>query len=282
MATTVLLANGKRMSNFLDNLINRTFNLERSIQPQLPSLFATMLNHEMAWQTDVPVSDPEMRADAPFSGEGESDISSSFPFSASHPAALQPPAGSQSMPPTAPQRLSEKGVPMPSGLNPQPLTDDDQASLPETRANFKPLMTTPESLREDQMSHTPAQGQMRRSRRLPDRTMNEQAFLAESPKLTPATDNEPPSIQVNQFGILPPGEAPWYMKPSVEAVASVSPKSQLAGSHELTPTIRVNIGRVEVRAIMAPNAPKTQKAPRKSKPVLSLDDYLKRRNGGGI
>jgi len=47
------------------------------------------------------------------------------------------------------------------------------------------------------------------------------------------------------------------------------------------PTIRVAIGRIEVCAIMPPPAaPARQKTPARPGPLLSLDDYLKQRNGG--
>ena len=43
--------------------------------------------------------------------------------------------------------------------------------------------------------------------------------------------------------------------------------------------IRVNIGRIEVRAV-TPSTPPPQYQSKQLKPVLSLDDYLSRRNGG--
>ena len=43
--------------------------------------------------------------------------------------------------------------------------------------------------------------------------------------------------------------------------------------------IRVNIGRIEVRAV-TPSAPPPQHRNKQFKPVLSLDDYLSQRNGG--
>jgi hypothetical protein len=46
------------------------------------------------------------------------------------------------------------------------------------------------------------------------------------------------------------------------------------------PTIRVAIGRIEVRAITPPAPPAQQETPARPGPLLSLDDYLKQRNGG--
>ncbi len=49
-------------------------------------------------------------------------------------------------------------------------------------------------------------------------------------------------------------------------------------SSSSTPTIQVTIGRIEVRAITPPVAPAQRS--RTPSPTLSLDDYLKQRNGG--
>lgn len=67
---------------------------------------------------------------------------------------------------------------------------------------------------------------------------------------------------------------------------SESSKSDLAGQRNSltqksssTPTIQVNIGRVDVRAIMPTPASPTRKAPARPSLALSLEDYLKQRNG---
>ena len=43
------------------------------------------------------------------------------------------------------------------------------------------------------------------------------------------------------------------------------------------PTVRVTIGRIEVRAVASSEAPAK---PRATAPVMNLDDYLRRRNQG--
>ncbi|WP_199746994.1 hypothetical protein, partial [Corallococcus sp. AB049A] len=45
------------------------------------------------------------------------------------------------------------------------------------------------------------------------------------------------------------------------------------------PVVQVTIGRIEVRAVTPP-AP-ARPAPARTSPSLSLDEYLRRRNGGG-
>jgi hypothetical protein len=67
--------------------------------------------------------------------------------------------------------------------------------------------------------------------------------------------------------------SPFPQFPTVPA----SPVPQTSGGREaLPPTIRVHIGRVEVRAIMpTPSTPKV--APPRSRPAVSLNEYLKQR-----
>ena len=72
-------------------------------------------------------------------------------------------------------------------------------------------------------------------------------------------------------------------------IVSHQPDHQERGSRERrvlepeppVPTIRVAIGRIEVRAITSPpTLPARQETPARPGPPLSLDDYLKQRNGG--
>ena len=58
-----------------------------------------------------------------------------------------------------------------------------------------------------------------------------------------------------------------------------SQESLAAAPGSSAPTVRVSIGRIEVRAITPPPAPPAQR-PARLGPALSLDDYLKQRNGG--
>ncbi|HWS54785.1 MAG TPA: hypothetical protein VN228_11690, partial [Pyrinomonadaceae bacterium] len=48
---------------------------------------------------------------------------------------------------------------------------------------------------------------------------------------------------------------------------------------QAAPTVNVTIGRVEVRAVPAPPAPAARRAA--SPPHMSLEEYLRRRAGGG-
>ena len=71
---------------------------------------------------------------------------------------------------------------------------------------------------------------------------------------------------------LPDSFVKWMTEP-------VSDRSSLGSDTQATPTIKVNIGRIEVRAVTEqPHSPVARKPA--FKPKLTLEDYLKQRNGG--
>ena len=75
----------------------------------------------------------------------------------------------------------------------------------------------------------------------------------------------------------------WVRKSLVtgRALAATSNLQTLSPRHSAAapPTVQVTIGRVEVRAVMPP-AQTPRVVERKSPPLLSLDQYLRERNGG--
>ena len=81
------------------------------------------------------------------------------------------------------------------------------------------------------------------------------------------------------------GPGPYATRPHRVALASVDTSRGFAEHNrnqagERSPVVKVTIGRVEVRAnFTSPPAPQQPQAPLKRK--LSLEDYLKSRNGGG-
>jgi len=81
------------------------------------------------------------------------------------------------------------------------------------------------------------------------------------------------------------GNSPSLLKSSVaeahrqSSLHEVGEKLAFSERSSPPPTIRVTIGRVEVRAIMPP-APPTRTKPARPGPALSLEDYLKQRNRG--
>lgn len=103
------------------------------------------------------------------------------------------------------------------------------------------------------------------------------------PMETPAAatiERAPAPVVHEQAPAPPPGAA---LRPQIAVMPPARSPRPLAHRLEETamtqPTIHVTIGRVEVRATPPP-APSQKKGP--SKPaVMSLDEYLRQRNGGG-
>jgi hypothetical protein len=83
-----------------------------------------------------------------------------------------------------------------------------------------------------------------------------------------------------------PRAAPRVVEPRLSRAPTVSeaqpPPASTASDarrEDAAPTIRVTIGRVDVRAV-APAPPERRRAPESSRPALTLEDYLRRRGGG--
>ena len=81
-----------------------------------------------------------------------------------------------------------------------------------------------------------------------------------------------------------PRVAPRVVEPRLSPVLRVSEVQPPiapddARLDEEAPTIRVTIGRVDVRAVAAP-AKEARRAPEPPRPALTLEDYLRRRGGG--
>jgi len=81
-----------------------------------------------------------------------------------------------------------------------------------------------------------------------------------------------------------PVHGPRHDTPRPTPPALVAPRPQPAfpaspGPRAAAPTVRVTIGRIEVRAVAPPAPPILPPAPQSTQPTLSLDDYLRVRRG---
>lgn len=105
-----------------------------------------------------------------------------------------------------------------------------------------------------------------RSRRVDD------PAALEGPAITVASEPQPrreePEIR-RPADVLVPPVAPPVLQPARRSAVEQPP----------APRVQVSIGRVEVRAVFAP-PPAAPPRPRPA-PAMSLDDYLKQRDGGG-
>lgn len=86
-----------------------------------------------------------------------------------------------------------------------------------------------------------------------------------------------PSLEAHGAPPTKPGNANGQ-PPTAPSITPAAPARTEPSAPEPAPVIRVTIGRIEVRAIQQLPPPVPREAPRT--PTLSLDDYLRRRQGG--
>jgi hypothetical protein len=103
----------------------------------------------------------------------------------------------------------------------------------------------------------------------------------QSSDATPPLRVNPVETPVTRPARTPEPVANVIAQPSVtrSMEAKVSTEAAMSEAAEAAPVINITIGRVEVRATHAPAAPRQQS--RSAVPPMSLDDYLRRRAGGG-
>ena len=98
---------------------------------------------------------------------------------------------------------------------------------------------------------------------------------------SPGTQESMPESTSTQDRSVPPDAlpvAPRVIRPRLDGDLERGPREpRVVAPEPHEPTVRVAIGRIEVRAITPP--PAQQAMPVRSGPVLSLDDYLKQHNG---
>jgi len=90
--------------------------------------------------------------------------------------------------------------------------------------------------------------------------------------------NEPKPV-ADFDGIPEPIVAPQHALPHPPALPVLGRELPRLAQRSAPPTVRVTIGRIEVRAALPAQPAATRGPPSPRRPALSLDDYLKRRNG---
>ncbi len=86
------------------------------------------------------------------------------------------------------------------------------------------------------------------------------------------------SAPLSPFATLSPSLGPPQLRPYL--TSPLASAQHASAAQPQAPTIRVNIGRIEVRAVTPPATLASPFTRRRSGPQLSLEDYLKQRNGG--
>ena len=258
------------MSDFLGNLAARAVAPSNAIRPRLPSRFEspataerTALDAEQEPSADAArIEDRGRVSQIPFAPTPsptmrERSIEIARPIVAAEPAAsvVSPPVNVPlaDPPPFVAPITPTKPQPPEKGIQPAPTP----LLAPVPTLPVRPVLLSQE---------TPIPAT--RSSRPPE-------------PVTPREAGEtPPRKRVEP---VVPQRIVAVEKPPVAAAVASSPEATGAAcetpAETAAPIIRVTIGRIDVRAVL-PSAPApTRKAPTAS-PVLSLDEYLKQRDGG--
>lgn len=111
--------------------------------------------------------------------------------------------------------------------------------------------------------------------RTPERQRESSA--AQQREFSPAQQHEPSAEQRRAASAEPRQAVLVPRLPPAQPLARPPQPIASAETKAAEPTVHVTIGRVEIRAVAAPAAPKRPAPP---KPTLSLADYLDRREGG--
>lgn len=150
------------------------------------------------------------------------------------------------------------------------------------------VLPPPPPGRRDDVRITPAAEPREDKQSAPQRKPPPPTGLSRYADSPPQSSDAPhPSLRANQAEttVEPPTRSPEVAsnviaQPHVTRSTETKAHAQAASSEavEAAPVINVTISRVEVRATPAPAAPRRQSV---STPLMSLDDYLRRRSGGG-
>ena len=114
---------------------------------------------------------------------------------------------------------------------------------------------------------------------LPTKTLAEDASSSDRPSRNAASEES--GLEVASHRSVVPDVSPTATSvahPGAEVRFEKGRESQPGSPEPSPPTIRVNIGRIEVRAVIPPPAPPRRQVEPPAR--LSLDDYLKQRSGG--
>jgi hypothetical protein len=292
--------------SYLDNLVARHLPETAVIQPRPVSLFepwpgsaagATSFSVPAASEEETAVPPP---AALPTTTPSVPAIADSLPPPPPSPTpamrAAQQSASPTPTPATPPAALPSPPhhAPTPRPASPEPTRRPRrQQPVDDTPAAIKPALprqpalapaipvnvipATPHHQAEPQPAketHTPA-------------IIREQITLLKSVTETPPQPTptlveivrEQPIQPMPPVTAAPAAIRPEQIKPFIPANGrSANHQPPVTPPPEPAPTVQITIGRIEVRATPPPPAKAEQKQPRT--PVLSLDDYLRQRNGG--
>jgi len=230
------------MSDYLNNLVAKSLNLTAVIQPRLASLF-----------------EPPSVVGGPVSGHSSANLETA--------------PGEQRSGETLAEQFPTQLVPNPAQMivthTPPPSPHRNTPVLVPRTAGYENDAPPSRNTGEQESQSILVQN----IRRIVD----EQSALLAVPRSQNLRHPESVPIQARQSLTPVRVITPRHGTPRIESAAPASPEA--TATQGQTPTIRITIGRVDVRAIM-PASPAPRPTPTRPGPALSLADYLKQRERG--
>lgn len=277
------------MSDYLDNLVARSLGLAEVVQPRPLSIFEPL----------QPTGLPALESGSPEeAGEPSSGLEPMRPASSAADARV-------SETPMAPRREPQSGPP---SQHPVQVTRRSESQSPPLLIPHQSLMPAPVAgdagNRADLSDYAAPAGQQTAdthpavSEHAPLRVVLHAAtpvdrhstVTQEATPLIPAHAAAPEHAMTLPESIVPaPPSRTLLVAPGITPRPderqergdpwSDGPEAIPAAQRETAPTIKITIGRVDVRAVM-PERPAPRPAPAARNPALSLEEYLKQRSGG--
>lgn len=279
------------MSNFLNNLVGRTRGTLGVIQPRLPSLFEPSRRGE-GFGTWLGATKPYMQATATVTPHDRQRPSPSSLPGIERPKAqpepdLEGPWRAESRPPVlVPHRVvppdPEEAISRrtaPDNLTIARVSATSQNPGQAAASGGFPALTGLPGGRDQQRAAAP---HIHRTF-FGNSAVNRELRTALGSRQTESGTQERPSHpqpEMTRTEISTPTAAGRSsVRPPVFERAGAPRTSELSPRASAAPAIQVSIGRVEVRAVF-PAASVRRPAPARSRPTMSLDDYLSRHPGG--
>ena len=251
------------MSNYLNNIVARSMNVAEVVQPRLPQLFEPA-NSFVAERPDTALQ-VEVQSSWPTTANeiSETPARHSAHAEAPPPASyLEPPRHLSQPNPFHSEEPRQVSTSTPPPI-PIPAIDAETESLPRLNVNDEGAVTF------DRRSATQPAPLATQSRRI---------IQQPTPDSAPSATVRPSSTRVS----APARDArsrTTAMLPPPASHSLLSPTAPVSQVEQQPPTVKITIGRIDVRAVMPPAQPAATSRGR-AKPALSLEGYLKQREEG--
>lgn len=249
------------MSNYLNNIVARSMNVAEVVQPRLPQLFEPANSYvaerpDSALQVEVQPSWPTAPNEI-----AETPAKHSVHAEAPPPAPrFEPPRPLSQPNPFHSEESRQISTPTPP---PIPAMDAEPESLPHLNVNDEGVVTF------DRRSATQPVPPATQSRRI-----TQQPVPGSAPSATVRLSST--RVSVSARDARPRTTAMLQPPASQPLLSSTAPVNQV---EQQPPTVKITIGRIDVRAVMPPAQPAATSRGR-AKPALSLEGYLKQREEG--